>query len=170
VTLDELNRLEAPVAAAAFERCCGARRWVDAMVAGRPYGSMAAMVVASEWASGTLGRDDWLQAFAHHPRIGDVAALRERFAGTAAWAAAEQGGAATAAEAVLEALAAGNRDYEQRFGYIFIVCATGKSAGEMLEQLRTRLANAPEAELEIAAGEQRQITRLRLAKLLEEGT
>lgn len=150
-----------------FERCCGARRWVEAMVAGRPYRSLEALYRASEREMDSLRREDWLEAFAHHPRIGDVAALREKFASTAVWAGAEQSGAATATEATLEALAQGNRDYERRFGYIFIVCATGKTADQMLAMLNARLPNTPEAELDIAAGEQRKITRLRLAKLFE---
>lgn len=168
MTPAELDRLPEPAARAAFERCCGARRWVEAMVAGRPYGSRAALDAAAERAHGLLGRADWLEAFGHHPRIGDAAALKERFAATAAWAGAEQSGAAAATGTVLAALADGNRDYERRFGYIFIVCATGKGAAEMLGLLRARLGNPPETELEVAAAEQRKITRLRLAKLLEE--
>ena len=95
--------------------------------------------------------------------------MRERFASTSRWAGEEQRGANSASEAVLEALARGNRDYEQKFGHIFIVCATGKSAEEMLAMLQERMVNDPEAEMAIAAGEQMKITRLRLDKLLAEG-
>lgn len=165
--LAEIDSLPKPWAREAFERCCGAGRWVDAMVAGRPYRSVEGLSRAAERELEALGREDWLEAFTHHPRIGDVAALREKFASTAAWAGAEQSGAATATEATLEALAQANRDYEQRFGYIFIVCATGKTADEMLALLKARLPNRPKYELAIAAGEQRKITRLRIAKLLE---
>lgn len=165
--LSELDQLPAAEARAAFERCCGARRWVDAMVAGRPYRSVEALYMTSEREYQALRREDWLEAFSHHPRIGDASALREKFASTAAWAGAEQSGAAAADDATLEALALGNQEYERRFGYIFIVCATGKSAEEMLALLKARLPNAPDAELAIAADEQRKITRLRLAKLLE---
>lgn len=168
MTLAELDRLPAAEARAAFERCCGARRWVEAMEAGRPYRRSEALLVAAERAMDALGRADWLEAFSHHPRIGDVAALREKFATTAAWAGAEQSGTATAAEATLAALARGNEEYHRRFGYIFIVCATGRSADEMLAMLEQRLRNPPDAELAIAAAEQRKISRLRLAKLLEE--
>ena len=116
-----------------------------------------------EQAFDQLDRDDWLEAFAGHPRIGDLDSLRHRFAATAALAAAEQAGTREASDRVLRALAQGNADYERRFGHLFIVCATGKSADEMLAILDQRLSNDPDVELEIAAGEQRKITRLRLA-------
>lgn len=166
MTLDELNRLPAPELHAAFERCCGAARWVRAMVAARPFADAAALQSAAERAFSALDPEAWLEAFAHHPRIGDIEALRTRFAATAAWAGAEQAGAATAPEATLVALAEGNRTYEARFGYIFVVCATARGADEMLALLRARLGNEPAAELAVAAGEQRKITRLRLEKLL----
>src|SRR5205085_9973807 len=102
----------------------------------------------------------------HHPRIGDREALRRRFAATAAWAGEEQRGARAAGEETLTALAAANQAYEQKFGYIFIVCATGRSADEMLAILGRRLEADPARELETAAREQRAITRLRLEKLL----
>ena len=167
MTLDQLNRLDEAAARAALERCCGARRWVEGVCAARPFRDRAALFEAAERAFGGLERADWLEAFAHHPRIGDLAALRAKYASTAAWAGEEQRGAAGAGEAVLAALADGNRAYEERFGYIFIVCATGKSANEMLTLLRARMPNPPEREIGNAAGEQMKITRLRLEKLLE---
>lgn len=166
MTLEALNRLPEPEAYAALERCCGSARWVRAMLAARPFADPAALHAAAERAAEALGREDWLEAFAHHPRIGDVESLRARFAATAAWAGAEQAGAAAASDATLRALADGNAAYEARFGYIFVVCATGKGADEMLALLRARLGNEPAAELAIAAGEQRRISRLRLEKLL----
>jgi 2-oxo-4-hydroxy-4-carboxy-5-ureidoimidazoline decarboxylase len=166
--LTELNTLQPERARAELERCCGAAAWVEAMLAARPFADRAALHAAAERAARALSRADWLEAFAHHPRIGDVAALRAKFAATAAWAGAEQGGAVGAPEAVLAALARGNRAYEERFGYIFIVCATGQRADEMLAILESRLANDPARELDIAAAEQRRITRLRLEKLVEE--
>ena len=169
MTLDQLNRLGDAAARAAFERCCGAGRWVARMCDARPYGDRAALAAAAERAFEGLERADWLEAFAHHPRIGDVASLRARYASTAAWAGEEQRGAAAASDDTLEALADGNRAYEQRFGYIFIVCATGKSADEMLTLLRARMPNPPEREIRVAAEEQMKITRLRLEKLLEAG-
>lgn len=168
MNLAQLNILQAEAARINFERCCGARAWAEAMLRARPFADRAALHAAADRAASTLARADWLEAFSHHPRIGDVAALRERFAATAAWAGAEQGGAVGAPDAVLEALAQGNRAYEARFGYVFIVCATGKRAGEMLAILESRLPNDPDLELEVAAVEQMKITRLRLDKLLEE--
>jgi 2-oxo-4-hydroxy-4-carboxy-5-ureidoimidazoline decarboxylase len=166
--LARLNALSADEARAALRRCCGSSRWADAMTAGRPYADAQALFSAAERTLSALGREDWLDAFAHHPRIGDRAALAARFAGTRAWSASEQGGVATAGADVLDALAEGNRAYEERFGHVFLVCATGKSADEMLALLRERLSNAPEVELVVAAAEQAKITRLRLEKLLQE--
>lgn len=110
--------------------------------------------------------DDWKEAFRHHPKIGDLDSLRKKFSSDQ-WAAGEQGAVAAAAAATLEALAEGNRLYEEKFGYIFIVCASGKTAEEMLEMLKERLQNTPEEEIKIAADEQNKITKLRIEKLLE---
>jgi 2-oxo-4-hydroxy-4-carboxy-5-ureidoimidazoline decarboxylase len=138
------------------------------MVAARPFADRVQLLAFADALARDLSRADWLEAFSHHPRIGDVAALREKFAATAAWASQEQRGAAAASDATLEALARGNRTYEERFGYIFIVCATGRSADEMLALLEARLHNDPADELGFAAAEQMKITRLRLEKLLED--
>jgi 2-oxo-4-hydroxy-4-carboxy-5-ureidoimidazoline decarboxylase len=170
--MDASKRLDAlpePEALAAFLRCCGSRRWAEAMARGRPYRDEPTLLAAAERAFAPLARADWLEAFAHHPRIGDRGALAERFPRTAGWSRSEQDGVAGAGEDVLEALVRANRDYEARFGHIFIVCATGKSAGEMLALLRERMPNEPGTELEIAAAEQRKITAIRLKKLLSEG-
>ena len=167
MTLEQLDRLDEAAARAALERCCGASRWVEQVCAARPFRDRDSLFAAAERAFAELERTDWLEAFAHHPKIGDVASLRAKYASTAAWAGEEQRGAAAADERTLEALADGNRTYEERFGYIFIVCATGKSAAEILSLLRGRLPNPPERELRNAAEEQMKITRLRLAKLLE---
>jgi len=169
VTLDQLNRLSSADARSALERCCGARAWVERMRLRRPFADRAALFAAAEHAADALVRSDWLEAFSHHPRIGDRESLRARFAATAAWAAEEQQGARAASEEVLAALEQGNHAYEARFGYGFIVCATGRSADEMLAILTARLENDPDLELAIAAQEQRAITRLRLEKLLSEG-
>src|SRR5262249_6059007 len=160
-----LNALPPAEARAAFLRCCGSTPWADAMTARRPFASADGLfaTAAEVWAG--LGRADWLEAFAAHPRIGDLDSLRQKFAATAAWCAGEQAGVAGADEAVLQGLADGNRRYEERFGYIFIVCATGKSAAELLALLTARLADDPATELRVAAAEQAKITRLRLEKL-----
>jgi 2-oxo-4-hydroxy-4-carboxy-5-ureidoimidazoline decarboxylase len=136
------------------------------MMAGRPYATTEALHAAAERVWATVAPADVLEAFAHHPRIGaSVDELRARFAATSAWAGTEQGRVREAPGAVLEALRAANADYERRFGHIFIVCASGKSAAEMLDLLRARLANQPADELAIAAAEQAKITHLRLDKL-----
>jgi 2-oxo-4-hydroxy-4-carboxy-5-ureidoimidazoline decarboxylase len=148
-----------------LQRCCGATRWVERMMARRPFGSNDALLAAAreEWFG--LDRADWLQAFGQHPSIGDRESLRLRFADTAHLSEREQSGVAGASEDVLAALADGNREYEEKFGYLFIVCATGKSADEMHALLRERLRNLPDTELKIAAAEQAKITRLRLLQL-----
>lgn len=166
MTIEELNALPGEEAQAALERCCGSARWIELMIARRPYADRQALWLAADAADGSLSRADWLEAFSHHPRIGDVESLRSRFASTAAWAAGEQSGTSVASEETLQALATGNDAYFEKFGFIFIVCATGKSADEMLTLLRARLPNAPEDELVVAAAEQAKITRLRLEKLL----
>ena len=163
--LGRLNAASPPEARADLLRCCGSTRWADRMAALRPFASPADLFEAAETVWEGLDRADRLEAYAAHPRIGDVDSLRAKFASTAAWASGEQAGVAEADEATLAALAGGNLAYEARFGHIFIVCATGKSAGEMLALLQARLANTPEAEAPIAAGEQAKITRIRLGKL-----
>lgn len=135
------------------------------MLARRPFGSRDGLLATAreEWFA--LSPADWREAFAHHPKIGDREALRRRFAATRHLSATEQSGVNTASVDVLSALAEGNRAYEERFGYIFIVCATGRSAEEMLAMLRTRLDNDFDTEIRIAAQEQAQITELRLSQL-----
>lgn len=164
--LNGLNHLEAT---AALTRCCGASRWVRQMVEARPYTSRTHLLGHAEHLWWRLGNADWLEAFTHHPPIGgDIDKLRHRFAATSAWSEREQGAVPLADEATLEALARGNREYSGSFGHVFIVCASGLTAGEMLGMLEQRLDNEPDAELRIAAGEQAKITRLRLEKLEED--
>jgi len=168
MNIEVINLLPDAEVRAAFSRCCGAAAWIDAMCASRPFADRASLFARADAIANDLTRADWLEAFSHHPQIGDVSALRDKFAATAGWASQEQRGARTASDATLEALARGNRAYAQRFGYIFIVCATGRSADEMLAMLESRLGNDPADELRIAAAEQMKITRLRLEKLLED--
>lgn len=164
-----LRGLDDAALSAALTRCCGSSRWVAAMVALRPLESRAQLFGMAEQLWWHLGDGDWHEAFGHHPRIGeDPAALRARFASTAGWSSGEQAGMSAADEATIAALAEGNRTYAERFGFIFIVCATGLRADEMLARLHDRLPNSPAAELRIAAGEQVKITALRLAKLAQE--
>jgi 2-oxo-4-hydroxy-4-carboxy-5-ureidoimidazoline decarboxylase len=167
MTPAELNALPENGAREAFARCCGASAWVSQMVSARPFASAAQVldVARERWES--LGPPDRREAFAHHPRIGDLESLQRKYAASADLASREQAGVSKATRAVLEALAEGNRAYEQRFGYIFIVFASGKSAEEMLELLKNRLGNEPAAEIGIAGKEQWKIMRLRLEQLLD---
>jgi 2-oxo-4-hydroxy-4-carboxy-5-ureidoimidazoline decarboxylase len=166
MTLSDLNAISPIARAVALATCCGATAWVAALNEQFPFGSAAALYEAAERTWYNLAEADWREAFTHHPKIGDVSALKEKFASTAAWAAGEQGAVKQASDETLAALAAGNEAYAQKFGYIFIVCATGKSAGEMLARLQARLPNEPSQEIHIARSEQAKITRLRLEKLL----
>jgi 2-oxo-4-hydroxy-4-carboxy-5-ureidoimidazoline decarboxylase len=166
MTLEELNALSPEAARGELARCCGSSRWVEEMLKRRPFRAESNLLEAAEAVWKSLSAEDWKEAFGHHPKIGDVKALREKFAATAAWAEGEQSSVSTATEDVLHALAEGNRQYAERFGYIFIVCATGKRADEMLTLLKERLNNDARQELLIAAGEQDKITKLRLQKLI----
>ena len=165
--LARLNALEESEAHAALLRCCGSTRWVRAMLAERPFASENELLSAADRLWDETGPEDWREAMTHHPRIGERQ-LREKFAATAGWSNQEQRGVTEAGEDVLKGLADGNRAYEEKFGFIFLVCATGKSAAEMLELLRARMGNDRETELRVAAGEQKKITRIRLEKLLAE--
>jgi 2-oxo-4-hydroxy-4-carboxy-5-ureidoimidazoline decarboxylase len=163
-----LNALDEIAAAAALRRCCGSERWVIAMNRERPYASTPALLAAAERHWSLLEGRDLLEAFSQHPQIGeDVSSLRQRFVATHALSAREQSGLSGADEATLLALRDSNRAYRKRFGFIFIVCASGKSASEMLALLRARLPNERAAELALAAAEQAKITALRLRGLPE---
>jgi 2-oxo-4-hydroxy-4-carboxy-5-ureidoimidazoline decarboxylase len=167
MTLEELNHLPKTALAEALQKCCGSTAWVENMLAAFPVSDVETLMDEASTAWNKLTEADWREAFTHHPKIGgDVAALREKFASTSTWAEGEQASVRQASQETLEALAAGNTEYEQKFGYIFIVCATGKSADEMLALLQARLPNKPADEILIAAGEQDKITRIRLKKLL----
>lgn len=166
MTLETFNALSVDGARAELLRCCGCALWADAVLAARPFRDKAALLAASDAAWARTGEAEWREAFSHHPRIGGKDALREKFAATRAWAKGEQSGAAAASDSVLDALAAGNAAYEKKFGHIFIVCATGKSAAEMLDLLQSRLPNDAGTELRLAAGEQNKITKIRLEKLI----
>ena len=165
MNIAEINAWVPAAAHDAFSRCCHSTRWAAAMVAARPFTSEADLLAQAVRFWWTLDPADWREAFAGHPRIGDREALRGKFPTTAAWAAGEQAGALSAPDSVLEDLAVKNREYETRFGYIFIVCATGKTAEEMLAMLNDRLQNEAVRELTIAAREQMRITEIRLGRI-----
>jgi 2-oxo-4-hydroxy-4-carboxy-5-ureidoimidazoline decarboxylase len=160
MTLGELNALEPSRAYHELLRCCGSSRWAAAMTAARPFETVDAMQTRASAMWSSLGREDWLEAFSAHPKIGEQRNV-------SAWSEAEQAGMQSADSAARTRLAVLNEQYEARFGYIFIVCATGKSPAEMLSMLEGRLPNDADRELPIAAEEQRKITALRLAKLVD---
>ena len=162
---DHLNALSESRAREDLLKCCASSRWTRAMTAARPFAHDAAVLAAADRAWWALGPDDWLEAFAAHPRIGDRASADPRHAATRDWSRREQAGAATPDAGVRAALAAGNAEYERRFGHVFLIRAAGRSADEILAELRRRLGNDPDAELREAAAEQATITRLRLERL-----
>jgi OHCU decarboxylase len=164
--IGKLNRLSADEARAALLACCGSARWADAVAALRPFWDVGQLLNIGGRVWRELSKGDWLEAFRAHPKIGERKAERETGAEARAWAEGEQSRAREAPDETLAALAEANREYEGRFGFIFIVCATGKSADEMLALLRGRIDNDAETELRVAAGEQWRITELRLRKFL----
>jgi len=164
MTLAAFNTLDKTTAAQHLFACCGSTHWVSAMMIHFPFVSEKQLVdcATSIWYEQN-SESDWRESFTHHPKIGDVKSLTEKFAGK------EQAGVAVATSETIAALAQANTDYENKFGFIFIVCATGKSATEMLQILLDRLKNTAEEELHIAMGEQQKISIIRFRKLLTEG-
>jgi 2-oxo-4-hydroxy-4-carboxy-5-ureidoimidazoline decarboxylase len=165
-TLDRWNELPIDTAAREIMACCGSSAWAQAVTKRRPFADESSLIRASDEIWSELNAPDWMEAFSRHPRIGERTAPQLASAQSATWSAQEQQKVAAAGEAVQLALAEANREYERRFNNVFIVCATGKSAPEILEILRRRLRNDDAAELREAAEEQRKITNLRLQKWL----
>ena len=165
--LDSLNSLAPGEAETEFLKCCGSRNWARRMAVQRPFANQVELLGKADSIWWSLDSADWLEAFRSHPKIGEKKAAQPTSAEAQGWSEQEQSGTRNAAPETIEALSAGNRDYEQKFGYIFIVCATGKSSEEMLTRLSERLGNDPERELRIAAEEQSRITQLRLKKLID---
>jgi OHCU decarboxylase len=161
MTLAELNSMPLYRAEEELLKCCGSKIWARTMARRRPFASQDRVARAAEEVWRALQTSDWLEAFAAHPRIGESKPGPSRD-----WSTQEQSGTHGATATVAGALAEANQEYCARFGFIFIVCATGKSAEEMLAVLRSRLSNAPDREIQIAAEEQNKITMLRLAKLI----
>ena len=168
ITVGELDEMPESSAAEMLADCCGSSRWVSEMIAARPFGSRDSVFSAADRIWSALSASDWLEAFDHHPRIGESTAAIAQGERGAAWSSSEQAGIESAGDNLREALAAANESYERRFGYIYIVCATGKTPEEMLELARKRLRHASATEIRVAAEEQRKVTRIRLEKLLEE--
>ncbi len=166
MSVDTLNKANIEQATHSFMQCCTSSAWVNAMVAARPYKDKAAIAEQADSAWQALAEADFLEAFEGHPQIGNVDTLRAKYANTKKLASGEQSSVSEASEQVLLDLANGNADYLNKFGFIFIVCATGKSAAQMLALLKVRLSNDKATELVNAAEEQRKIFHLRLEKLL----
>jgi OHCU decarboxylase len=164
--IERLNTLTHDEAEAEFLQCCGATAWACGMSARRPFGGADDLLRAAEEAWRNLEEEDWLEAFSRHPKIGGRESATGQTGTEQEWSRREQSGVGAADEATLSELDELNRAYAEKFGYIFIICATGKSSDEMLAALRARLQNDPASEINNSAEEQRRITKLRLEKLL----
>lgn len=165
VNLEFFNKLGAKEAKGVFLQCCGSRVWAETVSKELPFSDATHLLRVIDAGFNALTKPDWLEAFAHHPMIGDVKSIREKFASTAHLASNEQSGAIGADEQVYSKLADYNKRYFAKFGFIFIIFATGKSAETMLESLKKRFANDIDTEIKNAAAEQRKITWLRLEKV-----
>lgn len=154
-----MNGLPDELAHAELLKCCGSHRWARAVAERRPFGSMDELLAAADEEWWKLEHHDWIEAFSHHPRIGE----RARAQG---FAKQEQSGTSGASDKTLLSLESLNRLYEEKFGHVFLISASGKTADEMLDALRTRMLNRRDVELRNAAAEQAKITRLRLEKLM----
>jgi 2-oxo-4-hydroxy-4-carboxy-5-ureidoimidazoline decarboxylase len=165
MTIAEFDHLNNEKKREILQQCCGSSAWIEKMLTVLPAEDLIDLFEDAEEKWYECSEEDWKEAFSHHPKIGDINSLKERFASTADFAQDEQSSVKRAPEDVLHSLAEANSVYEKKFGYIFIVSAAGKSAEEMLGRLEERLHNTPEEEIKIAMEEQNKITRLRLEKL-----
>jgi 2-oxo-4-hydroxy-4-carboxy-5-ureidoimidazoline decarboxylase len=167
--IEQINQLPPSEFREAVYRCCASSRWANQMVKAGPYLSVEGLQDKAVEIWSSMTNEDYLEAFKGHPMIGsDLDALRRKFTHTSEWSEGEQAGMQSASESVLKRLQAANIQYLNRFGYIFIVCATGKSAAEMVGMLEVRLTNLSDVEMTIAAGEQQKITTIRLNKWFEQ--
>jgi OHCU decarboxylase len=161
-----LNSLSADEAAKELRQCCGSRRWAELLSNDRPYSTLATLLTHAGVVWWSLTQFDWLEAFRSHPKIGEKKASHNVSAQSQQWSGQEQAGVSRASRDTVDSLAALNRAYEQKFGFIFIICASGKTSEEILAALKERLQNDSDTELRLAAAEQAKITELRLKKLL----
>ena len=164
--LELLNALGPAEAEQALLQCCGSSRWAREVAASRPYENVELLIAQANEIWWSLQSDDWLEAFRSHPKIGEKKAAEAVSDQSRQWSGQEQSGVRQASQETVDSLATLNRIYEEKFGFIFIICATGKTSEEMLAALRERLENDATRELIIAAAEQGKITELRLRKLL----
>ena len=162
-----LNDLDKGEAEALFLDCCGSHEWASRMTKARPFEMVDRMFETAENIWESLPPADWLEAFAAHPKIGSRKPAAKQKERARKWSAGEQAGVDKAETRVLRELAEINRLYHEKFGFIFIVCASQKSAEEMLAIAKARIGNSVETELRLAAEEQKKITEIRLSKLLE---
>ncbi len=167
MTIEELNNIPEGNFFEVMQKCCGSTTWINEMISTRPFMDLEELLVQAEKAWSLTQEQDWLEAFNHHPKIGDLKDLEQKFASTKELAGGEQSSVQSATTQTLLELAKGNEEYENKFGFIFIVCATGKSADEMLHLLKARLPNDKNTEMNTAADEQLKITKLRLKKIIE---
>lgn len=166
MNLDKINNATVAQASLLLENCCCAPNWVESMLNARPFADAAALLEASKSSFLALTEADFLNAFKGHPQIGDLDTLIAKYAATSESASDEQSGMSVAEKSQLTEMHTLNQQYLQKFGFIFIVCASGKSAQQMLQIIKNRISNARPEELNIAAAEQIKITHLRLEKLL----
>ena len=164
--LEWLNSMPYEEAVKALLQCCGSKRWAENIAKNRPYPYLETLIKSANDTWWSLPQADWLEAFRSHPKIGEKKAADPVSDRSRQWSGQEQDGVASASRETVDALAALNWSYEQKFGFIFIICATGKTSEEMLAALKNRLENDSATELPIAAAEQSKITELRLKKLI----
>lgn len=167
MTIAEFDHLEDEKKKEVLTKCCGSSAWVNKMLTVFPVEDLVEFLDAAEAKWNDCTQEEKMEAFEHHPKIGDINSLKEKFANTAEWAAGEQSGVENTGESTLKELANKNAEYANKFGFIFIVCATGRTADEMLNDLKDRMKNNKEEEIEVAAAEQIKITKLRLEKLFD---
>jgi 2-oxo-4-hydroxy-4-carboxy-5-ureidoimidazoline decarboxylase len=166
MTVHELNILPAPQRSEELAKCCGSTAWVNKMMGLFPFEDMVEILESAEEQWFLCSEADWREAFSHHPKIGEKSSIDKNSTSAAKWEKDEQAGMESASQKVADSIREANELYEKKFGYIFIVCASGMSADEMLATVQVRLNNSPEVEIEVAADEQNKITKLRIEKLL----
>jgi allantoicase len=164
--LDRFNRLSPAEARKPLLACCGAKKWVEQMLKQRPFPDLPYVLDTADKTWAALDPQDWLEAFRQHPPIGEKRAQESQSETARKRSAAEQSAAQHGAPEKLAALATANAAYHAKFGHVFLICATGKTSGDILDNLQQRMKNDPQTELALAAEEHRKITRLRLEKLL----
>lgn len=167
MTISDFDKMPLPELKAHLLKCCGSTAWVEKMIAILPVDDMVDLLECADEKWDECSENDWKEAFAQHPEIGDTKSIKPGESAEA-WAKNEQSKVSEATDDVKQQIAEGNRLYKEKFGYIFIINATGKTAREILASLQVRLQNNPETEIEIAMGEQIAITKIRLEKLLKD--